>query len=339
MQVKNEYVKLKTSKKEYVFRNWIYDSYLKLFSDNQKELYEMQGITETVATELSVCCIKLNTPLDNYQNADASDFDIFIPCKNVEVTGNAKGVSVIYDYSSLMINYANKIDLTEYDGQKITAIGFCGITRYIDVSPVYELYACVDTSYYSIQINADDGISISRKDTISSNAVCDGIEYPLHLAPVLQRRSEPDDKYKGATGRIRAILYSVGFGSTRGKMQQEFVIGEDAKIETINNFTYGIAMKNPVEMPKYPSAFTFPGSNRYPVAPKYSRSSYPREKGLYPSSRRYPMKAGYNYIIFKYRLYYNVTNNIEYLDEYYTMSYIHNPRGVFTITNTIERGD
>ena len=339
MQVKNEYVKLKTSKKEFVFRNWIYDSYLKLFSDYQKNLYQMQGITETNNTALKTCCIKVDTPLTDYKNARVEDFDIFIPCKNAEITGNERGVSVIYDYSSLMINYGNKLDLSEYNGKKITAIGFCGITHYIDVLPIYTLYACIDTSYYSLVVDAEDGIEISRKDIISSNAVCDGTEYPLHLAPVLERTSEPDDKYKGATGRIRAILYSVGFGTLRGEMQQEFIVGEDAKIETIDDFTYGIAMKNPIEMPKYPSISTFPSSSRYPVAPKYLKSLYPTEKGLYPGSRRYPTKAGYNYIIFKYRLYYNVLKNIEYLDEYYTMSYIHNPKGVFKITNTIERGD
>ena len=192
--------------------------------------------------------------------------------------------------------------------------------------------------YNVIYINASEGINISRKDTISSNAVCDGIEYPLHLAPVLTRQSEPDDEYKGIVGKIRSTLYSVGFGSIRGKMQQEFIIGKDAEIKTINDTTYGIAMKNPVEVPKYPKINTFPSSSRYPVAPKYSMSIYPKEKWLHPSTKRYPMKAGYNYIIFKYRLYYNVLNNIKYLDEYYTMSYVHNPKGVFTVTNTIERG-
>lgn len=338
MQVKNEYVKVKSGGKEYTLKNWIYDSYLKLFSDYQKQTYEMDGITETVNTELKTCCIKVDAPLDDYKNASAYDFDIFIPYKNAEITGNENGTNVIYDYSSLLIDYVDKLDLTEYDGKKITAIGFCGITRWRDVTPVYELFACLDTSFYSIYINASEGINISRKDTILSNAVCDGIKYPLHLAPVLTRQSEPDDEYKGIVGKIRAILYSVGFGSIRGKMQQEFIIGKDAEIKTINDTTYGIAMKNPVEVPKYPKINTFPSSSRYPVAPKYSMSIYPKEKWLHPSKKRYPMKAGYNYIIFKYRLYYNVLNDIKYLDEYYTMSYVHNPKGVFTITNTIERG-
>lgn len=338
MQVKNEYVKIRLGKKEYTLKNWIYDSYLKLFSDYQKQTYKINGITESVETELNACCIKVETSLDDYKNASVYDFDIFIPYKNINLTGNENGTNVIYEYSSLLINRINKLDLTKYDGKKITAIGFCGITRWKDVTPIYELFACLDTSFYSLYINAEDGINISRKDTIISNAVCDGAEYPLHLSPVLTRLSEGDDEYHGAMGRIRAVLYSVGFGRSRGKMQQEFIIGKDAKIETINDTTYGIAMKNPVEVPKYPKINNFPSNSKYPLSPKYSMTIYPKEKTLYPSNKKYPMKAGYNYIILKYRLYYNILDNIKYLDEYYTMSYTHNPKGVFTIKNTIERG-
>lgn len=332
MQVKNEYVKIKSGKKEYTLKNWIYDSYLKLFSDYQKQTYQMYGITETMDTELKICCIKVDTPLDDYKNASTYDFDIFIPCKNINFSGNENGTNVVYEYSSLTTNYTNKIDLTAYDGKKITAIGFCGITEWRDVTPVYELFACLDTNFYSIYINKFEEINVSRKDIIMSNAVCDGIDYPLHLSPISTRINEDE------IAIIRAILYSVGFGRSRGKMQQEFIIGKDAKIETINDTKYGIAMKNPIQTPKYPQFNNFPSSSKYPISPKYLISVYPKEKMLYPNKKKYPMKAGYNYIIFKYRLYYNVLNTIKYLDEYYTMSYICNPKGVFTITNTIERG-
>lgn len=54
----------------------------------------------------------------------------------------------------------------------------------------------------------------------------------------------------------------------------------------------------------------------------------------------YPLKTGYNYVILKYRLYYydfNQGQNVK-LNQYYTMSYVHSPKGIFTITNKIERG-
>lgn len=338
MIVKNEYVKVKSGKKEYTLRNYIYDKYLKLFSDYQKAPYEMRGeITETNNTKLECCCIKLDTELEDYTNASDSDFDIFIPLKNYELSGNESGTSTIYEYSSLMINYANPIDLTEYDGKKITAIGFCGITRWRDVHPVYELYACLDTSYYSIYVNAEQGIEISRKDTIQSNAVCDGYDYPLHLSPILERYSEQDDEHYGLIGRIRAVLYSVGFGNMRGKMAQEWIIGEEAIINEIDDFSYGVAMKNPTSVPIYPANNMYPSSGLYPIQPEYKESIYPQEN-RYTSQNMYPMKAGYNYIIFKYRLYYNILDEITYLDEYYTMSYAYTPKGIFIATNKIERG-
>lgn len=334
MIVKNEYVKIKANKKEYTLKNYIYDRYLKLFSDRQKETYREIAVTEDVYTDFTSCYIKFDEPLSDYKNAKSEDFDLRVNRKNVNIAGNEKGVEIIYNYSYLS---GTSKDLSEYEGKKITAIGFASTIHYSSIT-YNTIYACVDTSYYSIYLDNSIGIEISRKDKIYSNAVCDGYEYPLHLAPVLARQSEPNDKYKGATGKIRAILYSVGFGSLRGEMQQEFIIGKDAEINTINDTTYGIVMKNPVEIPKYPKKNTFPSGSRYPVAPKYSMSIYPKEKGLYPSQKRYPTKAGYNYIIFKYRLYYNILNSIEYLDEYYTMSYFYNPKGVFTTTNTIERG-
>lgn len=338
MIVKNEYVKIKSGKKEYTLRNYIYDSYLKLFSDYQKDVYRMRfETTETNNTKLDCCCIKFDTELEDYRNANVRDFDIFIPLKNYEISGNESGTSTIYEYSSLMINYSEPIDLTEYEGKKITAIGFCGITRWRDVNPVYELYACLDTSYYSIYANAEQGIEISRKDIIQSNAVCDGYQYPLHLSPILERYSEPDSEHAGITARIRPVLYSVGFGITRGKMVQEWIIGEDVTINTINDFTYGVAMKNPTSVSIYPSSAKYPSSNLYPIQPEYKKTLYPSEN-IFPSSNRYPMKAGYNYIIFKYRLYYNILDEIIYLDEFYTMSYAYSPKGIFIAINKIERG-
>ena len=116
MKVKNEYVKIKSGKKEYTLKNYIYDSYLKLFSDRQKSIYEFPGITETDETKLVTCHIKFEEPLEDYRNANISDFDIEIPLKQYSLTGNEKGTSTIYEYSSLMINYHNPIDLTPYDG-------------------------------------------------------------------------------------------------------------------------------------------------------------------------------------------------------------------------------
>ena len=343
MKVKNEYVKIKSGKKEYTLRNYIYDSYLKIFSNRQNKIYDYwhgigYEITEVDETKLYTCHIKFDEPLEDYTNAQVSDFDITIPLKNYEMVGNESGTSTIYEYSSLMIDYYNPIDLTPYNGKKITAIGFGGVIRYIDVRPVIKIYACVDTSYYSIYVNAEQGIEVSRKDTIQSNAVCDGYEYPLHLAPIFERFSEPDDEHHGDTARIRPILYSVGFGNMRGEMAEEWIIGQDAEIQTIDDFKYGVAMKNPISVPLYPLSISYPSNSVYPIQPEFKETIHPQEN-RFASDNMYPMKAGYNYIIFKYRLYYSLSQfEVIYLDEYYTMSYAYNPKGIFIATNKIERG-
>ena len=337
MQVKNEYVKIKSGEKEYTLKNYIYDSYLKLFSEQQINTYEMIATIEDVYTSFSSCYIKVDTPLEEYKNAKMEEFDIRIPLKNYEISGNEKGTSTIYNFTSFLPNAFENIDLTPYNGKKITAIGFGSAKSYSSIT-LDTIYACIDTSYYSIYVDSSKGIDITRKDIISSNAVCEGIDYPLHLAPVLERTSEPDDTYKGAVGRIRPILYSVGFGIKRGEMKEEFVIGEDAEIQTIDDMSYGVIMKNPVTVALYPSNNLYPEAVLCPRQPEHKEVIYPQEKNIYPSDSLYPLESGYNFIIFKYRLYYNVLNDIIYLDEYYTMSYAHSPKGIFTIKNSIERG-
>lgn len=341
MIVKNEYVKIKNGKKEYTLKNYIYDNYLNLFSQFQYNYREVDGMNggDLYRTGLSSCVIKFDTPLKDYKNANYSDFDIRISTTRIEVVGNESEVSTVYDYNSntgaFEINnmiFPNKIDLSKFDSRKITAIGFVADNR-----PYYvlqrTLYACIDTSSYSMSFNASRGISISRKDVMSSNARCDGYKYPLHLAPVREA-------YSNEVGsELKSILYSVGFGNTRGRMAEEFIIGEDAEVRKIDDFSYGVIMKNPISVPLYPGTGLQPLDSLYPIQPDFRETIYPQQN-RYTGNEAYPLKTGYNYIIFRYRLYYydfNQEKNIN-LSQYYTMSYVYNPKGIFTITNKIERG-
>lgn len=346
MIAKNEYVKINANGKEYTLKNWIYDRYLDTFSSNQTNIrgLDTRGYIEN-NVDLIGCAIKFDTALEDYKNAILTDFDIMIFKKSSIVTGNEKQVETTYYYNSKqgveIASYdtlSTEVDLSDYDGRKITAIGFfsankSGTDMTKDSRPIY---ACLDTSNYAMRLDASRELNISRKDIMMSNAYCDGYDYPLHLAPVLTDFVDNIRKY---TVKI-PVLYSVGFGNIKGRMVQEWKIGTEATINRINLNSYGVAMKNPIDVPKYPKTTAFPSSTRYPIAPKYITSIYPKERWLYPSTRRYPMKAGYNYVIFKYRLYYydNYGAELIWLDEYYTMSYAHNPKGIFTIKNKIERG-
>ena len=334
MIVKNEYVKIKSGKTEYTLRNYLYDKYLKLWSEEQ---YKTKNIY-CDNRELLMCYIKFDTPLTDYKNAEKTDFDIGIHLKTENQVGSGNKVEITYEYTSLggVFDASDEwfidgVDLSLYDGKKITAIGFGSD---IEEGGNYQLCACIDTSNYSMTLDATRGIYISRKDIISSNAICDGYEFPLHLAP--------KTNYIKNNMSVKAVLYSVGFGNSRGKMSQEFVIGKDAEVKIIDDFSYGIIMKNPISVALYPQTKIQPLANRYPIQPEYKATIYPQEK-RYASNNMYPTKAGYNYIIFKYRLYYYDINDyynqkLVYLDEYYTMSYAHNPKGLFTIKNKIERG-
>lgn len=254
MIVKNEYVKVKTGKKEYTLRNYIYDSYLSLFSEYQYNYREVDNIHggDFRSTSLINCVIKFDTPLENYKEASYQDFDIRINTTRIDVVGNESEVSTVYNYNSNVGAYEtdnivlpNKIDLSKYNGRKVTAIGFVADNR-----PYYvlqrTLYACIDTSSYSMSFDSSRGIAISRKDIISSNAKCDGYKYPLHLAPVREEYSNE------TASELKSILYSVGFGNIRGRIAEEFVIGTNAEVKKIDDFSYGVIMKNPISVPLYP---------------------------------------------------------------------------------------
>lgn len=257
MIAKNEYVKIQTGKKEYTLRNYMYDSYLRLFSEFQYNYREIDNIHggDLINTCLQNCVIKFDTPLKDYKNATYGEFDIRIGTRQIEIIGNECSVSSLYNYNSNTGAYeinnlllSDTIDLLPYNGKKITAIGFVANNRTFGYSLDRTLYACVDTSNYSILFNASRGISISRKDVMSSNAVCDGYDYPLHLSPVQKERYNQEEN----SSNLKSILYSVGFGNLRGKMDLEFVIGREVEIQKLNSFSYGVVMRNPTSVPLYP---------------------------------------------------------------------------------------
>lgn len=343
MIVKNEYIKIRTNK-EYTLRNWIYESYLELFSMNQtrERFVDSFGYIGNNA-ELIGCAIKFNTPLEDYKNSTITDFDIMIYSQNTSIDGNESSVSTLYEYSVAQGVYianndlwAEDIDLNIYDGKKITAIGFFTENKSgTSASIVRTIYACVDTSGYAISLDAKRGLNIARKDTISSNALCDGRYYPLHLAPALEELVDPTDYI---TVKV-PILYSVGFGENIGQMSEEYIIGQDIELNRENFKTYSFVLSNPVGTAIHPSNDLFPGNDVYPMQPDYKYSVYP-DDSLFPGNDVYPMKSGIKYIIFKYRLYYcqSQGSEITWLDEYYTMNYAYSPKGLFTIKNKIERG-
>lgn len=339
MIIKNDYVKI-TTDKEYTLHNYIYDEYLKSFSKAQYyedgdpyEEYQAELATYNYNKFLGRCVLKLDTPLEDYQNAEVEDFDIILYYSNFNLSGNNQGVSVLYIYDILKgaLKASDRetiTDWTEYINKKVVAIGFTATTS-------HKIMACVDTSNYSIFLNDMNNFKILRKDNISSNAICIGEDYPFHLAPVknfeLTRTDQPTQNL--------ARIYSVGLGTIAGQMSSEFILGKDIDINVIDDTTFGFNLKSGINKTLFPNINIYAGNGKYPLTKYYDREQYLRS-GLHPSTSKYPLKSNYKYIIIKYREYYMDTSyNIIYTDKYYTMNYQASPKGLFEIRNKIERSE
>lgn len=329
MRIKNEYIKIKTDK-EIVLHNYIYDEYLKIFSKSQIEEDESNLSNYNEMKTLVFCYIKFDTRINNAKNASTEDFDIRIMVAQNEIAGNQKTINAQYTYTSKkMITNASgsKIikDLNEYVGKKITALGF-GINT---------ICACVDVSNYSIYIIKDEELSIARKDIISSDAVCDGVDYPVHLAPIFETITyeSAGRKYQAP---IYAKLYSIGLGQAVGKMSEEYIIGKDIDVKEESDTSFGFNVRKGNEQSVFPKNNLYCGSCKYPLPLYVGRELYPNVN-LYSSNKLYPLESNYKYIIYKYEMYYFDRGSAKHTLNYYTMSLYNSTKGIFEILTKIER--
>lgn len=347
MIVKNEYVKIKTDK-EYVLHNYIYDSYLRLFSKGQ--LLNEWGLAyqdENENKELTYCFIRFDSPLDNYQKANYTDFNIRMQKTQMQTVGNSKGCNVTYTFaeteSVTLIDTGNVLtSLKDYYGKRITAIGFGNWNT---------IYACVDTSNYSIYLTEGEKLAIIRKDIFESNAECVGYEYPYHLSPVdwagyLEEYLDP------ATGKIVsnpyrvpviAILYSIGIGSQKGVMEEEYKVGTDIEINEESDTVFGFNIRTGLEQSVFPHSNLYMGNGKYPMPANLIKEMF-TNTNLQPSLNKYPLKPNTKYIILKYRFVYQYVSmrfgkTMVNTDNYYTMNFYTEAKGLFELKNKIERSN
>ena len=311
MIVKNEYIKIKTDK-EYTLKNYIYDSYLAKISRYQYDKSELN-------IRFKYCYIKTETPLEDITNATFNDFDILIEL-NVHSKGNENTVECIY---TTKVNNEFKIKEGEYEGKKITAIGFGNYENNFIV------YACLDTSNYSIYYNKN--MQIERKDKFITDAYAD-IDYPENLSPVNSKVTVYISQRGADFVYASTNLYSIGFGTRRGEMQEEYIIGEDIDVDVIDDYSFGFKLRKGLEPNKYPTPTTYT-NNLYPLPIKITREIHP-SVNLY-AGNKVPLLSDYKYIIYKYEYY------DEYQDygEYFTVSLPNDTKGLFEIVTKIERSD
>lgn len=346
MIVKNEYIKIRTDK-EYVLHNYIYDSYLRLFSKGQ--LLDKWGLVyqeENESKELSYCFIKFNDFLENYHDAKYTDFDIRIPKTHIQVVGTSKGCNITYTFAGIeamdLINTENELNsLKDYYGKRITAIGFGGWD---------EPFACVDTTNYSIYLTEGEELAITRKDMFESDAECVGYEYPYHLAPI-QYKQYIEEYVDEDTGKkintpyrvpMIAILYSIGLGSQKGVMEEEYIVGTDVEIKEESDTVFGFNVRTGLEKSFFPGSKIFAGSKRYPLPANFKEEIFLNDN-LQPGVNKYPLKSNKKYVILKYKFVYQYAS-MHYqktvlinTDNYYTMSFYTEAKGLFEVKNKIER--
>ena len=331
MKFKNEYVKIKTNK-EVIMHNYIYDSYLELFSKSQYETDEQKISEMNNQKQFYSCFIKIEEKIKDVKNATKSEFDLAIYDPIINVNGSSNSVTTIYNYMTT----DNKIynlkeqkteDLNVYKDKKITAIGF-GLN---------EVMACIDTFDYGVYIVEGEKLTIARKDKMTTDGECIGIDYPLHIASVSNKTQilESEAIYVP----IWARLYSIGFGTTKGIIDDEYIIGKDIEVIKENNTEFGFNLLKGFEESIYPNETLYAGADLYPM-PLYKKEEKYPSTDLYATDSMYPMQANYKYIIYKYRLFFYDTmqDKLINLDEYYTLNYFENQaKGLFEIKTKISR--
>lgn len=329
MRIKNEYIKIKADK-EIVLHNYIYDEYLKIFSKSQIEEDEDELFLLNNRKTMHSCFIKFESNFEDITNKTINDFDIKISSIQMEVNGNNQCVNAIYTYSTKngiydITSEKNIDDLNDYAGKKVTALAFGN----------EEILACIDTSNYSIYVIKDEELSISRKDIISSDAICDGIDYPIHLAPIFKTTT-----YESAKGKyqadVYAKLYSIGLGQVIGKMSEEYVIGKDIDVKEESNTSFGFNLRKGNEQSIFPRNNLYCGSGKYPL-PLYIEKELHPKVNLYSSNRLYPLESNYKYIIYKYEMYYFDRGATKHSLGCYTMNLYNTTKGIFEILTKIER--
>lgn len=301
MKIKNDLISIKIGKKIYDFRNLILDEYLKVFITTQ--ISENANIPVYNKKELAYLLLKFDTPIESLNEKSIltnEDFDVFAfdVSANQEVSDNKiitqynYAINNVIDFSSP--NYPQSVDISNYNGKKITAIGF-NVWGLKSIST--NVKAVLDTSNYNIYLQANQGFSVTRKDIITTDALFysnnkSKVPGPLHLMPIPNKAViTPKKLYNTAeelsisgADETYGVIYSIGLSSYIDRIDKEFVIGEDVQItqngtelniEGIENY---LNNENPI----------YPSSN------------------LYPSSSIYPVKANYKYIIIKYKVWQNI---------------------------------
>lgn len=304
MKIKNEYVEIKIGNKIYKKQNMILNTYL-------YRLFNSQISTSALSSNINRCYIKLDTPIENVDydtelNGN-TDFDIIlIPAVRNEkiasiVSSSSNYVKLKYSFNDNVFKYNNKT----YYSDDFSMFNKRKITA-IGFGNGYNCFAFLDTNNMNIVINGNEKTIITRVDNFMSDGSSKDFDYPFHLIQdaIYYDLDDSRDEF------TKAQLYSIGFGNTSGYMEEEYLINNVETSVDDNSITLNVNRTKKI-------------------------GHYPSEDLHFPF---YPTKDNSKYMIFKYRLYRSINNQLfVYLDKYYTMSKKNENFGNLEIKLSLER--
>lgn len=330
MIVKNKYIKIKGDK-ELTITNYIYDKYLEFVAKAQYEKSIMDF-------SMIRCYLKFDTAFNVVTEKEPTDFDMVFPYSSRNITSSENSIEANYTFTPREniaynpVTFEDITDFSDYIGRKITAIGFETAANYEEC-----IVACVDTSNYSTYFV--ENISFQRKDVFSSDTIVEN-GFPMNLAPFSNKSIVVTDARGDHYYYCYPVLYSIGLGTRRGEMEEEYMIGEDVNVIVESNTSFGFNLRKGLESNKYPTQTIYAGNNLYPLPLKVNKELQPHNR-LYAGSGIVPLLADYKYVMYKYRYYYydDFGDNYIDLDEYFVTNLPNDTKGLFEIVTKIERSD
>lgn len=228
MKIKNEYVKIRTGKKTFTFKNMILNKYLEALAKSQ-----VSGTDRNRPPFLNNCYLKFSRKLifDEDTELHKKDFDKKCTGEIINQESNSKEVITTYLY--------NTDDFSSYIDKEITAIGF--FEEGID-----ECYACLDMYGLGFTITDYFNFYIERKDIASIDAEFtdkNGEQAPTNINKILHLAPGPQT-VEGKTVQSRFLTQILFGDETEANITQPvnpLVIDEtkliDGIIEITNTFT------------------------------------------------------------------------------------------------------
>ena len=299
MKIKNDFISIKVGKKHYEFRNLILDAYLKVFATSQ--------ISERVDNyipnirSLRYLWIKFDEPIENIQEDSIVPFNLFdvTTIENANYTQEVSDNKIVTTYQYFLDadtelftgeNTEELPKVGDYWGRKIATIGFA---QHWTPTMVDTAMAILDVSNYNIYLKKDEEFSVTRQDTITSDALffssdITKIKNPIHLQPLYNKYLLPMYEYGTYNDISFSRLYSIGFSNSIDKILIEFVKDTDFTVVQNENKLEIKEIKN-----NYLGYLLYPSTN------------------LYLSASLYPLQSKLKYLIIKYKLWQEVVTGVD----------------------------